>query len=378
MTFSGTQAALNAALATVSYQGTVDFAGRRPHDPVDRPDRAGRRRQRRDHGQPGQRRADRHRAGELRGHRAVRAHAARELAVLDIDAGARKRDRDAVGAHRRGLRHAGRAAVTVAGSGTPLVTLTGTVADDQHAPRGGGGTVTYLVTSDSPPATDTLTLTINDGGASGAGGPLSASVASTITIGAQNDAPVNTLPGGSTTLEDTPVVFSAAGGNQISVTDVDAGGAPVQVTLNASNGVDHARRHRRARVHHRRRHRRHEHDVHRHAAGDQRGAERPRLHAEPRLQRPRVHHAHDERPRRERRRRRALRHRPRDDRRPPGQRRAERDRHHRHAERGLDLHLRTRRLRLHRRRLRRRDDRGADRLHRAARPARRCSSAART
>ena len=48
---------------------------------------------------------------------------------------------------------------------------------------------------------------------------------------------MNTLPGGSTTLEDTPYVFSAAGGNQISVTDVDAGGAPVQVTLNASNGV---------------------------------------------------------------------------------------------------------------------------------------------
>ena len=126
----------------------------------------------------------------------------------------------------------------MSGSGTPLVTLTGNVGAINALLAGGGGaTVTYLVTSDSPPATDTLTLTINDGGASGAGGPRSASASSTITIGAQNDAPVNTLPGGSTTLEDNAVVFSAAGGNQISITDVDAGGAPVQVTLNASNGV---------------------------------------------------------------------------------------------------------------------------------------------
>ena len=102
---------------------------------------------------------------------------------------------------------------------------------------GSGATVNYLVTSDSPPATDTLTLTINDGGATGAGGPRTATATSTIQIGATNDAPVNTLPGGSTTLEDTPYVFSAGLGNQISVTDVDAGGAPLQVTLNAANGV---------------------------------------------------------------------------------------------------------------------------------------------
>ena len=116
----------------------------------------------------------------------------------------------------------GGAGVTVSGSGTPLVTLTGSVGNINAVLA---GAVNYLVTTDSPPATDTLTLTIDDGGATGAGGPRSASVSSTITIGAANDAPVNTLPGGATTLEDTPLVYSAAGGNQISITDVDAGGA---------------------------------------------------------------------------------------------------------------------------------------------------------
>ena len=73
----------------------------------------------------------------------------------------------------------GGAAVAVSGSGTPLVTLSGTVAQINAVLGGGGGaTVTYLVTSDSPPPTDTLSLTINDGGATGAGGPLSATAVS--------------------------------------------------------------------------------------------------------------------------------------------------------------------------------------------------------
>ena len=132
----------------------------------------------------------------------------------------------------------GGSTVAVSGSGTPLVTLSGDVASINTLLAGGSGaTVTYLVTSDSPPATDTLTLSINDGGATGAGGPRSASAVATIAIGASNDAPVNTLPGGSTTLEDTAVLFSAGTGNQISITDVDAGGAPVQVTLAVANGV---------------------------------------------------------------------------------------------------------------------------------------------
>jgi autotransporter-associated beta strand protein len=52
-----------------------------------------------------------------------------------------------------------------------------------------------------------------------------------------NDAPVNTVPGPQTTVEDTPLVFSTAAGNAISIADPDAGIYPVEVTLSASNGT---------------------------------------------------------------------------------------------------------------------------------------------
>lgn len=49
--------------------------------------------------------------------------------------------------------------------------------------------------------------------------------------------PVNTVPGPQATNEDTPLVFSSANGNQISISDPDAGANPVQVTLTATNGT---------------------------------------------------------------------------------------------------------------------------------------------
>jgi len=154
------------------------------------------------------------------------------LAVGDVDAGAANvKVTLSVGAGL--LQASGPPAVAISGSGTPVVTLDGSVADINALLA--GGMLNYFVTSDAPPATDTLTLAIDDNGASGAGGPRTASAAATITITAVNDAPVNTLPGGATTLEDTPLPY--AGPSRISVTDVDAGGAPLQVTLNASNGV---------------------------------------------------------------------------------------------------------------------------------------------
>jgi hypothetical protein len=155
------------------------------------------------------------------------------LAVGDVDAGGNSVT-VTLSAVTGAILVGGGAGVTVSGSGTPFVTLTGSVGNINAVLA---GAINYLVTTDSPPATDTLTLTIDDGGASGSGGPRSASATATIAIAATNDAPVNTLPGGATTLEDTGVVYSAALGNQISITDVDAGGAPLQVSLAASNGV---------------------------------------------------------------------------------------------------------------------------------------------
>src|SRR5205807_1092487 len=58
-----------------------------------------------------------------------------------------------------------------------------------------------------------------------------------VTIDAINDAPVNTVPGPQNILEDTSLVFSAAGGNALSVSDVDADPNAVQVTLAATNGA---------------------------------------------------------------------------------------------------------------------------------------------
>jgi uncharacterized repeat protein (TIGR01451 family) len=57
------------------------------------------------------------------------------------------------------------------------------------------------------------------------------------TISPTNDPPVNTVPGAQTTPEDTPLVFSPANGNALSLLDPDAGSAPVQVTLTVTQGT---------------------------------------------------------------------------------------------------------------------------------------------
>ena len=49
--------------------------------------------------------------------------------------------------------------------------------------------------------------------------------------------PVNSIPAGQTTSEDTDLVFSAGNGNLISIGDPDAGSSSVQVTLTGTNGV---------------------------------------------------------------------------------------------------------------------------------------------
>ena len=80
-------------------------------------------------------------------------------------------------------------------------------------------------------------ITTDDLGNTGSGGPLSASDSVAVAVNAVNDAPANTVSGAQSTNEDTPLVFSTANGNAISVSDVDAGTSPVQVTLTATHGV---------------------------------------------------------------------------------------------------------------------------------------------
>ncbi|HKG60174.1 MAG TPA: Ig-like domain-containing protein [Pyrinomonadaceae bacterium] len=114
-------------------------------------------------------------------------------------------------------------------SGTGVLTLTGTttVANYQTALR----SVTYQNSSDNPStATRTVSFTADDGTSTG-------SASRGITVSAVNDAPVNTVPGPQGTPQDTPLVFSTANGNLISVADVDAGTSTIQVTLTAGNGT---------------------------------------------------------------------------------------------------------------------------------------------
>ncbi len=76
--------------------------------------------------------------------------------------------------------------------------------------------------------------------ASTTGGTAAFSAASdvaTLTVTAVNDAPVNSLPAAQTTPQDQTLVLSSGGGNGVSISDVDAGGASVQVTLAATNGA---------------------------------------------------------------------------------------------------------------------------------------------
>ncbi|MBC5783734.1 SBBP repeat-containing protein [Ramlibacter sp. USB13] len=92
--------------------------------------------------------------------------------------------------------------------------------------------VQYTNTSDRPTTTSrTVTVTASDGAL-----PAVARSA-TVTVAAVNDAPTVTVPGAQTVAEDTEVVFSAGGGTQVVVGDVDAGSGMVQVTVSVTHGT---------------------------------------------------------------------------------------------------------------------------------------------
>ncbi len=118
------------------------------------------------------------------------------------------------------------------GAGDAVMTFTGTLADLNAALDG----LSFAPTADFNGAAN-LQIVTSDQGNTGAGGPLSDTNTVNITINAVNDAPVNSVPGAQTTNEDTALVFSTAGGNLISIGDVDAASNPLQVTLTATNGT---------------------------------------------------------------------------------------------------------------------------------------------
>jgi VCBS repeat-containing protein len=78
--------------------------------------------------------------------------------------------------------------------------------------------------------TDSFSYRANDGKLS------SPTVKVTLTVSAVNDAPVNVRPGAQTVRRNVALVFSAAHKTRLAVTDVDAGNAPIQVTITTTHG----------------------------------------------------------------------------------------------------------------------------------------------
>ena len=90
----------------------------------------------------------------------------------------------------------------------------------------------FTTTSENPGTSRTATVTFNDGGHAGAGGPLADVETVTINITAVNDAPVNTVPATQVATEDTSKAITG-----LSIADVDAGSGSVTVTLTVTSGI---------------------------------------------------------------------------------------------------------------------------------------------
>ncbi|WP_306224535.1 Ig-like domain-containing protein [Bosea beijingensis] len=118
--------------------------------------------------------------------------------------------------------------VTVAGSGTGAIVLTGTLADI-NAYLAGPGAPIYQPPANSNAAV-TLTMLTNDGGNSGTGGPLSDIDTATIILAAVNDPPVVSAPPASGA-EDTPITGA------VIATDPDGDDLSFSLTSPPANGT---------------------------------------------------------------------------------------------------------------------------------------------
>lgn len=124
--------------------------------------------------------------------------------------------------------------VTISGSGSGLLMLSGRIIDINAFLAGSNATFTPAANSTT---SVTLTVTIDDGGNTGSGGSQTAGGTVTLALTAVNDAPVNSVPASQAVLQDATLVFNNGNGNLVSVSDVDAGSGTVRVTLTASNGL---------------------------------------------------------------------------------------------------------------------------------------------
>lgn len=116
--------------------------------------------------------------------------------------------------------------------GTGVLTLTGSAseADYQTALE----TIRFKSTSEDPGVNGTQTTRAVTVQVYDEANRVSNTATGTVTVVSVNDAPVNTVSASQSTVVGVPLTFSAANGNQLSVSDVDA--ATVQVTLAVDAG----------------------------------------------------------------------------------------------------------------------------------------------
>jgi hypothetical protein len=117
-------------------------------------------------------------------------------------------------------------------NGSAAMTIQGTLANLNAALNG----LTYTP-GGSFFGTDTLQITTGDLGNTGLGGPQSVSSSLSLSVNEVNQAPVNTTPGAQSINDNSPLVFSTAGSNQISIADVDSNGNLEQLSLSVGSGT---------------------------------------------------------------------------------------------------------------------------------------------
>ncbi len=115
------------------------------------------------------------------------------------------------------------------GDGTGTVSVTGSLTEINAAVAG----LSYLPATDFN-GVDTLSGTVSDLGHNGDDGALTHTAAVAIVVSAVNDAPVNTVPGAQTAIEDATKTLSGADAPRVA--DVDAGASNVKVTVSALHG----------------------------------------------------------------------------------------------------------------------------------------------
>jgi len=152
-----------------------------------------------------------------------------QITVSDID-GANSIEKVTLSVSKGTLNLASTAGLTIdsGANGSNTLTFTGTLSAINNALNG----LIYIPAANYN-GTDTLTITSQDS----ANSNLSDTKTVMIGITPVNDTPVNSVPNGQLTAEDTAKIFSEANGNKISISDVDGLNSIEKVTLSVTNGT---------------------------------------------------------------------------------------------------------------------------------------------